>query len=397
MKISNLVRGSLFFGLIVLTACSGNPSSELPVIDIQAALSHEKPLKISELVKRIEYIRLETKPECLLGYGQAVMAGNFFYVKNKRPAGLFVFNSEGRFQRQISRRGKGPGEYTDFAYFDVSPDNRYLAIGGWVSVVLFYSTSGDFLHEVDASNQFFSGFRFLNSNQLVTYAAHTNAPQDKNPVMIGWNVNGLRADTLLRLDWQLQETDMAFALAYTGFYRFGNCINFMKPANDTLFQLHQNFRIIPRLVFNCGSQSMTEKDIFNSSGRFKIRVLPLGETKDFIFIGVGKADGYQILFHEKKTGETFRLPVRKGVTDEKKQVFEPDNDLEGIDLSFNGLRMLDGQWIDLLQQSDLMAFFEAIPLQKLTLTTQKYYDELQRLTRSGDPDANPIVRIIHLK
>jgi hypothetical protein len=314
-----------------------------------------------------------------------------------RPLRLLVFDGEGRFVQQISRQGKGPGEYTDFAYFDVSPDNRYLAIGGWVGAVRLYSTAGDFLTETRVSSQFFSGFQFLNSNHLITYAAHTNAPQDKNPVMIGWNVNGFRADTLLRLDWQLQETDMAFAMAYSGFYRFGNCINFMKPANDTLFQLDQKFNIIPRLVFNCGDQSMTEKDIFNSSGRFKILVLPIGETRDFIFVGVRKADAYQILFHNKKSGETFRMPVRKGIADEKIQAFGPDNDLEGTDFSFNGLRMLDRQWISLLQQSDLMAFFETVPQQRLSLTNQKYYDELQRLTRMSDPDANPIVRIIHLK
>ncbi|MFA6126526.1 MAG: 6-bladed beta-propeller [Bacteroidales bacterium] len=393
----NLARGISVSLCLVLISCSTSIKTELPVIDVIGALKNEKPLNLSEIVDHIEYVQLETKPECLIGFGEAVIAGSNIYVRNSRPASLLVFDKRGKFLRQISRQGKGPGEYINFAYFDVSPDNHYLAIGGFGGGIKLYGTDGVFKAEAELNAQFLSGFRFLNSGKLITYDARMNEDRKGYPVMMAREMDNLKADTLLQMDMEPLETDRPFSLVYTAFYPYNKQINFMNAANDTLYQLNTDLEISSRMVFYCGDQAVTEKNLFISSGKSTVPVYPKCETRDYLFIYAGRGDNYGILAHQKKTGETFRMPVKPSLLDEKIQTYGPENDLEGIDFSFNGLRISDKTWTSVLQISDCKAFFESLEPDQLNLITHKYFDELRRLTEASDMNDNPIVRILYLK
>ena len=397
MKKISLVSGIILCMCVFLLSCSTKGKTELPVIDVIGALKNEKPLRMSDIVDHIEYIKLETKPECLIGFGEAVIAGSNVYVRNSRPASLLVFDKQGKFVKQISRQGKGPGEYINFAYFDVSPDNRYLAIGGSGGGIKLYTTEGEFRAEAELNAQFLSGFRFLNSRKLITYDARMNEDRTGYPVMMARNMDNLKADTLLRIDMELLAKDKPFALVYSACYRYNGQINFMKTANDTLYQLDSDLEISSRMVFYCGDQAVTEKNLFISSGKSTVPVYPKCETRDYLFIYAGRGDSYGILAYHKMTGETFRMPVKPSLPDEKIKTYGPENDLEGIDFTFDGLRTGDQTWTSVLQISDLKAFFDSVKPDQLKLKTRKYFDELRSLTEGSDVNDNPIVRIIYLK
>ncbi|MFA5817241.1 MAG: 6-bladed beta-propeller [Bacteroidales bacterium] len=352
MKKFNLISGIPVCICVFLMSCSTKIKTELPVIDVIGALKNEKLLKLSEIVDHIEYVKLETTPECLIGGGQAVLTGNTIYIKNFRPISLLVFDGQGKFLRQISRQGKGPGEYINFAYFDVSPDNRYIAIGG-----------------------FGGGY----------------------PMMMAWNTEHLQSDTLLCIDMEPQESDRSVLMVFNPFYPFKGRINFMEAGNDTLYQLDTDLKISPRMVVDCGKRALTEETLFMAPGKSIIRVYPVCETNNYLFINSYSGEDYRVFIFNKRSGETFRMPVRQSLFDEKVKTYGPENDLEGIDFTFNGLRVNDKTWTSILQIVDLKAFFESVKPDLLKLKTRKYLDQLRKLTDASDLNDNPIVRIVHLK
>jgi hypothetical protein len=396
MKKYEIICGIAVCLCLFMMSCTSDVKSELPVIDVIGALKNEKSLKLSEIVDHIEYVKLETTSECLIGGGSVLKVGNNLYVKKFNPAGMLVFDSNGRFIKQISRPGKGPGEYLNFMYFDVSPDNKYLAISGPEDGLKLFTTDGVFKAQAATSSQFFSGFVFQSPEQLITYAPRMNISQKKYPVIVGWD-NNLRSDTLLRLDRAQLESDMVFPMVHSASYSYGSCFNFKEADRDTLFQLDSKMKISPRLIFNCGDKAVTEKTLFTSSNPFTIPVYPVSETRDYLFLNAGKGQDYAILAYRKKTGETFRMPVNESRLHEKTKAYGPENDLEGVDFSFNGLKIKGNLWTSILQITDLKTFFETVNPDQLNLKTREYYDELRRLTESSNVNDNPIVRIIYLK
>ncbi len=397
MKKYGIVFGVAFGLCLLVTSCTSVVKTDLPVIDVIGAMKTEKALMLSELVDHIEYVKLETTPDCLIGSGSVLKVGEHLYVKNFNPSAMLVFDSQGKFLKQISRPGKGPGEYLNFPYFDVSPDNKYLAISGPEDGIKLYTTAGEFQAQKEISNQFFSGFLFLSPEKLITYPARMNMTQKASPVMIAMDVDHLKSDTILRIDRETQPSDMMFPMAHSACYAYGGSIYFKEVGHDTLFQLDSKMNISPEMVFNCGDKAITEENLFISSNQFTIPVHPVCESRDYLFVYAGKGEAYGILAHLKKTGETFRMPVKASRLYENAKTYGPENDLEGFDFSFNGLRVKDNTWTSILQLSDLKPFFETVNPDQLNLKTHKYFDELRRLAESSDVNDNPIVRIIYLK
>lgn len=72
--------------------------------------------KLSQVASKIEFIPLEFNKECLIemhyGY-QVTKAGENWLVSSSFGSG-FIFNSEGKYLGKVGRKGKGPGEYTQF-------------------------------------------------------------------------------------------------------------------------------------------------------------------------------------------------------------------------------------------------------------------------------------------
>ncbi|MCX6717994.1 MAG: 6-bladed beta-propeller, partial [Candidatus Staskawiczbacteria bacterium] len=308
MKRINLANGISVYLCVFLISCSTGIKTDLPVVDIIGALKNEKPLKLSEIVDHIEYIKLETKPEFLIGYGQAAKVGNSVYFHNFRPTSLLVFDGQGKFIRQISRQGKGPGEYINFAYFDVSPDNRYIAIGGFGGGIRLYTNTGEFTAQSDYSSLSWSGFLFLNPNSLITYESRQNGNQKGYPMMRAWNTEHLQPDTILRIDMESQESDRSVLMVFNPFYPFEGRINFMEAGNDTLYLLDTDLKISPRMVVDCGERAATDKNLFMAPGKSIIRVFPVCETNNYLFIDSYSGEDNKIFVFNKRSGETFRMP-----------------------------------------------------------------------------------------
>jgi hypothetical protein len=95
-------------------------------------------------------VKLETTDNSLIGEVSKVEVVNdrIIVLDERDSESVFMFDGQGNFIRQIGRKGRGPGEYTNAVNFVVDYDNSHIIVsdeGGRKQ--LFYDFDGRFIKE----------------------------------------------------------------------------------------------------------------------------------------------------------------------------------------------------------------------------------------------------------
>lgn len=162
--------------LVFLCACS---TSGQPVINFDQA--KERPIKLSEIVKSLELVVLESSPDALLnrpGFFAVsedyVLVGDFLNF----PAKLYERN--GIYVSQIGGIGKGPGEYGSLQHVYIEQDQKtfWVQTGGNTPVrpgwFITYDQNGKFVEEFKTPQQEDP----RNRNQAYVYNGQIITPGD---------------------------------------------------------------------------------------------------------------------------------------------------------------------------------------------------------------------------
>lgn len=109
------MKKTIFF-ITILTSfysCKNEIPQDFIDIDITSFKSREVPL--SEIADSVEYIPLETK-DCNLLAGDLSESVYLWdkYILIRRTRHYYLFNRQGKFLRQISSQGRGPGQFPSF-------------------------------------------------------------------------------------------------------------------------------------------------------------------------------------------------------------------------------------------------------------------------------------------
>jgi hypothetical protein len=110
--------------LLLIAGCNSNPkinkSDSLndgneknpAIIKLADCLKKtSKILKISDIAEEIEYVKLETTAESILGGGLRVFPIDEGYLIRDNTESLFLFDSNGRFKWKLNNEGRGPAEF----------------------------------------------------------------------------------------------------------------------------------------------------------------------------------------------------------------------------------------------------------------------------------------------
>jgi len=129
--------------------------------------------RLSEVVKSIRLIPLETKPECFIESVSRVFFGKKYIIFTTRGSkcDLMVFDTQGNFIRKIGRQGKGPGEYNHIREFSVLEDEEEIYVNNGLSGdIIAYSFDGSFIKKIDAIP--FSGQAIQISPVITAYSCY---------------------------------------------------------------------------------------------------------------------------------------------------------------------------------------------------------------------------------
>lgn len=137
-------------GLIssILIQCTSKINSEsipvLKTIRINVDDFKEKG-RLSEILKGIEIIPLETNDNCLINtISKVEIYKNSIYILDEPSQQIFLFDKHGKFISKIGAIGNGPGEYIEIIDFTLDSIQELLYIPA-INKVNIYNLKGDFI------------------------------------------------------------------------------------------------------------------------------------------------------------------------------------------------------------------------------------------------------------
>ena len=370
-------------------------------IDIMANISTTQKVNLSTIASNIYYCMLETDRKCLVA-NMAIYCSKDFVVTI--GDNCYVFDRKtGNFIRQISRKGQGPGDYTETISSFWDEYNEQICLYGNMQF-LFYNLDGTLSHKANRFthkiNQFVSFEHFFvgyvpnllgNAKIRIAYYDKTGAIVDSIPNYRSWKRT--RPSYGGSLDgWLYISQD---SLYYKDIY----C--------DTLYYV-DGITLQPRYIFNTNNQAppyeMQEGgryDILAASRNGGIFVDRYEKYFCIFYILEGKENIYfPIEYRQKLYPSVYNkienklqimppvpIPPKKGIHTERIKRFGFNNDLDG------GLPFWPQQMIS---DKEMMCVYTAEEL--LELDSSKITDEkLKNILKNLKEDDNPVVAIVALK
>lgn len=154
---------------IIVVSCQ--PTKETSAGMVRNLNPTEEPLQESPAYNKVEIVRLETSPSCLLGHINRIeMNDDYMFVAEFQK--LYAFTREGKFIAQIGEKGEGPGEYITLSSFYVDNEKRQVTIiDSYKNKFINYDFNGKYLSSVSSPNVFQScNYSLLTAdNKLLNY------------------------------------------------------------------------------------------------------------------------------------------------------------------------------------------------------------------------------------
>ncbi|MBW6498764.1 MAG: 6-bladed beta-propeller [Bacteroidales bacterium] len=244
-----------FFSNIIFLFLSCNlerkPTQNEHLIDFkirQIIDQNSKDFFLSELGKSIKYLPLESPPELLLSFiNRLQIWQDNIFVSDRE--GVYQFDSNGKFVREMGSIGRGPGEHTGRVRFSINPYREEVYIYSFPTKLInvYQISTGDFLYSF-YFDYYVSDF-YLNENNQVVFFTEEGSSEDlnfsvneaylvENEALIDSISNPLRPEKRSNI--------VGHVLLYQNQNDAFYCFNY----SDTLFWLDQNFKRKPYAKFN---------------------------------------------------------------------------------------------------------------------------------------------------
>ena len=108
-----IYKVAILFTLLLTLSCKEN-NNVYKLLTLQINNTTIQSIQIKDIFSQIDYIFLETLPECLLIESdmEVFVTGKYIIVNNKYFGGNYLFDRKtGKFLYEIGKKGQGPGEY----------------------------------------------------------------------------------------------------------------------------------------------------------------------------------------------------------------------------------------------------------------------------------------------
>ena len=106
---------------------------------------------VEDLFEKVAEIQLEALPEFAISYisDMAIDAeGRLFFADGMRSLGVFIFSREGKFIKELGRRGQGPGEYQTPSSVEIGRDGNIWVADPMGNRISIYDRKWQFLRAI---------------------------------------------------------------------------------------------------------------------------------------------------------------------------------------------------------------------------------------------------------
>ena len=374
--------------IMVSTSCDrsssggGTDRSALPYyVDMESYIDNKKPLPLSTLGKEIEYIALESSPDCLIGSISSLWMNDSLIVVSGGTQ-VYLFNRSGMFIRTIGSNGRGPGEYT-YARLSVDPFNNLIRINASRSM-LTYDFNGDFLSSFDYNFPSAQGL-VLDENSIMFHEFNMSTPSEDQ--RYSWHIIDFEGIEIVSFKNNLPRYSMpGFSVPTSPLYLYDGTAHFMEYGIDTLFYFDDRI-IIPYAIFYAGKYKMEPDLLIDNAIEERVKdqiwIYNAKENSDYIFLDIGFGlSSYNKAIFNKSTGEFTILTDGAFI-----------NDIDGGVGFWPEVIIDDNILIDYVDAYDLLHHLDSIGEGPQNINKGKY-GKLMELKGKIDENSNPIIMII---
>lgn len=149
---------NLTFIAFCFLALLSSAQNDITSIDLDKILDTKAKMKTTDFFELVEFIPLETKPECLTTNSYTVLTSDAIYMFSKGQNCILKFDRQGNFITKIGKKGRGPGEFC-------APVCMIQYYGGFIYLtdptckkILKYNTDGELQEEIPLKGN--PGFMF---------------------------------------------------------------------------------------------------------------------------------------------------------------------------------------------------------------------------------------------
>ena len=303
--------------LAVAVTCISACQTQTGTLEVVPINMHENSqVRLSEIAGEIKKVSLELTDESLIAFIQRVIYnGDRLYILESKTQKVLVFDSQGKYVRQIGSRGQGPGEYVginDIAYND---SENTIAIASSLKIGC-YNVDGRFLHECQAH---YAECIYFHDGYLNIFSSKLGVPVE----------NGfLNQTTLYRMDNKCNVTDSTIVKSILLDKIVGTTFplrDYVSQVNsqtfvyypvltpepivrDTLYELKEN-TMIPFLKLRFSDDGAT-----SSTGNKTKSLTNIWRSERFIFAHYQNKDGNFCFMHDLKTGRNANM--KDGLVDD---------------------------------------------------------------------------------
>ncbi|MFO8067456.1 MAG: 6-bladed beta-propeller [Bacteroidales bacterium] len=381
--------------IITHTSTSHYPVAYPYKINVSEAYDNPTNITLSSFADSIDYIPLETKPECLIKVIKDVeITSDYIFISQSNS--IYKFDIEGKFLMQIGSHGNGPGEYAYIYSIRLNRNTKTIyVLDGMGKKVLKYDYNGKFLGSFKPG-ELFSAFLSIEPNLFVFHYPDVPIEHDIADYLLFFT------DSLGNFQSKFVRKDNILAEQFVGIgqynlYNIDNNVYFKDLHNDTILRVTPD-TLTAHAVFEFGKYKL-DKNVPTTTEMQKelekyLLVINVIESPKNIFIKFSNGYGrkYFAGLYNKESG---KLKISRDPSI-KTTIFK--NDLDG------GPNFFPDNYDERLNR--LIGFTTAFRLKKHLESTEFINKEVSRLilkekliklkTRINEND-NPIIILIKEK
>jgi hypothetical protein len=357
-------------------------AKDLTVLDLSQDLTVESKMTLSQIATDIRYVKLESNPECFIKtIDQFSITNNYILIFDMKQPKVLLFNRQGKFLRNISQQGGGPGEFYHPNDVRISRDEKYILMND-IKKVIRFGFDGKLVGEtklphiawkIDTYNDGLIGF--FNSNY---------SPAMDNFTIVFFDWNGKITGKLMRRNWA--KIEHRSTVRRDMLYCMNDELRINQGYFDTVYAVGPNRSIEPKVVL---IDPHAKEDFSGDNPNFCFETWI--ETRDFLFLKGCYKNRMHTMYMDKKTGLLYHIPFNKELRREA-----VPNDLDG-GAPFWPLIDQDESLYQIQEARTLKSVLDNPLVDKSTFMNQALRDKMLAFKKNLSDDDGPVLIELKLK
>lgn len=375
--------------VFIAVSCSdpGDPATELLVWDLSQDLTVKSDMTLSQIAHGISYTKLESKPGCFIGkIRKYSVTDDYILIFEWDRSQIMLFNRKGEFLRNISRSGKGPGEFIFPRDVRISKDEKYILILT-TNKVLRYAYNGEFIGETTTIGHAKIVDTF--DDGLVAFYTSYNCAGVDGYSIIFYDWEGNVTGRTGKRNWD--RLQRGYSVHQPSFYFLEDELRIHEHYYDTVYAVTGNKELEPRIriIRNHDYDNFRMPRDWKEMTDFGIDKWM--ETPDYIFTTGGLKHFLHPLCLDKMSGKIYHIPYNKELNS-----YGIPNDMDGGP-PFWPSRYKDGKIISIKYASQIKSILDNELIDKAEFRNQKLREKLMDFRENLKEDDGPIIVEISLK